>query len=88
MAHQGPQAGHLQAAPVDGLGDVVVQELRCGGWPRLPLPASILAVVTIYADPRPMDAYTPGDPVEVLRIPIIIDVEDIIGDALYPRPIL
>lgn len=56
--------------------------------PRLPLPASIFVRVTVYADERPIGLYTDGDEVKTLFLQTIVNVEDTIGDALYPRPLL
>jgi type II secretory pathway pseudopilin PulG len=56
--------------------------------PRLPLPAAIFALVTVYADRRPIEIYDPGEPIDVLRVPIVVNLEEIIGDSFYPRPIL
>lgn len=54
--------------------------------PRLPLPASIFVRVSVYADPKPIETYTGGDAIETIYMQTVINIEDTIGDALYPRP--
>lgn len=56
--------------------------------PKLPLPASIFARVTLYADPRPFDTYKDGERVETIHMDTVVNIEETIGDALYPRPTL
>lgn len=56
--------------------------------PRLPLPASVFARVSVYADPAPFESYVEGSPVETLYMQTVVNIEDTIGDALYPRPSL
>lgn len=56
--------------------------------PQLPLPASIYARLTLYADRRPLASHQPGEPVDTLKVETIINLEDIIGDATYPRLLL
>lgn len=61
--------------------------LQSGGFqpPQLPLPASIFVMVTMYADPAPVVSYQGGEKIRTLRIPMIVNVEEIIGDIRYPR---
>lgn len=56
--------------------------------PRLPLPASVFMRVSVYADERPFDLYTDGSPVETMYMQTVVNIEDTIGDAFYPRPSL
>jgi prepilin-type N-terminal cleavage/methylation domain-containing protein len=56
--------------------------------PQLPLPASIYMRLTLYADRRPLASYQPGEPVDTLILQTVVNLEDIIGDAVYPRPSL
>ncbi len=53
--------------------------------PQLELPASIYVRLTLYADRRPIASYQPGAAVNTLRVDTIVNLEDIIGDASYPR---
>jgi len=54
--------------------------------PRLPLPASLYIRLTLNADDRPHASIQPGAPVETVLLESIVNVEQTIGDALYPRP--
>lgn len=56
--------------------------------PQLELPASIYVRLSLYADRRPLESYEPGTPVETLDVESVVDLEDIIGDAAYPRLLL
>jgi hypothetical protein len=56
--------------------------------PGLPLPASIYVRLTLYADRRPLASYQAGEPVDTLILQTVVNLEDIIGDATYPRPML
>jgi type II secretory pathway pseudopilin PulG len=53
--------------------------------PQLELPASIYVRLTLYADRRPITSYQPGAAVNTLRVDTVVNLEDIIGDAAYPR---
>ncbi len=53
--------------------------------PQLPLPASIYMRVTMYADTAPDQNYVGGKPVKTLIMQTTVDIEQTIGDALYPR---
>jgi len=54
--------------------------------PRLPLPASLFVGLTLYADPRPFETYREGTRVETVFICTVINIEDTIDRANYPRP--
>lgn len=56
--------------------------------PRLPLPAAVYIRLTMAADPRPGEAIAPGSPIQTLIMSTVVDVEETIGDVLYPRPVL
>jgi prepilin-type N-terminal cleavage/methylation domain-containing protein len=56
--------------------------------PQLPLPASIYVRLTLYADRQPLASYRAGEPVDTLLLQTVVNLEDIIGDAVYPRPVL
>lgn len=53
--------------------------------PQLELPASIYVRLTLYADRRPIQSYENGATVETLTVDTVVNLEDIIGDASYPR---
>ena len=54
--------------------------------PMLPLPASILVRVTLHADRTGIEGYNDGDVVRTIHLQTVINIEETIGDALYPRP--
>lgn len=56
--------------------------------PRLPLPASIYVRITIKADARPDEAIAPTDGFDTVMLHTVINVEQTIGDILFPRPVL
>lgn len=53
--------------------------------PKLPLPASIYARVTLYAEDTTPQTYVPGSRVNTMHFETIINIEEIIGDISYPR---
>jgi type II secretory pathway pseudopilin PulG len=53
--------------------------------PGFELPAAVAAEITVYADPRGIAAYTDGMPVETQTLRTVIDIENVIQDAAYPR---
>lgn len=53
--------------------------------PGSPLPASIYVRVTVYADGIPFELYNDGQLVRTLQMQTVINVEEIIGSASYPR---
>lgn len=57
-------------------------------YPRLPLPASIYVRLTMFTDSRPPEIINEGDPVDVLIMQTMLNVEQTISDAQFPRPIL
>ena len=56
--------------------------------PQLPLPASVYVRLTVMADPRPAETIQPGDPVQTLVLWTIVNIEQTINNAQFPRPIL
>ena len=56
--------------------------------PRLPLPASVYIRVTVRADRRPDEAIAATEPIETVKLETVVNVEQIIGDVLFPRPLL
>lgn len=56
--------------------------------PRLPLPASVYVRLTLYADPRPRANVADGQPMQTIAMETIVNIEEIINDAQYPRPTL
>ena len=56
--------------------------------PRLPLPASIFVRLTMNVDARPHASILPGAPVDTVIMESILNIEQTIGDALYPRTTL
>lgn len=53
--------------------------------PQLPLPASIFIMITEYADGAPIENYVNGRPIQTLRMPTMINIEQIIDSPVYPR---
>lgn len=56
--------------------------------PRLPLPASIYARLTLRADPLPGELTPDGAPLQTVILETIVNIEETINDARYPRPSL
>jgi hypothetical protein len=55
--------------------------------PKLPLPASVYARLTIRADRRPAEQTASGAPVEVSILESVVNIEQTISNnVLYPRP--
>ncbi|MCL5271000.1 MAG: prepilin-type N-terminal cleavage/methylation domain-containing protein [bacterium] len=75
-------------APVDQQGWVTAWDSGFSSTfepPQLPLPASIYLRLTLYADRRPIESYQPGAPVDTLILQTIVNIEETIGDARFPR---
>jgi type II secretory pathway pseudopilin PulG len=53
--------------------------------PGFDLPAAVLVQITVYADPGEIDRYQPGQPVETETLQTIVNVENVIQDAAFPR---
>jgi len=48
------------------------------------LPAAVLMELTVYADPKPIDKWQPGDPVRTLTLRTIVNIEPVIQDGSFP----
>lgn len=53
--------------------------------PKLPLPSSIYARVTLYSEDTVPQSYIPGERTQTMHFETIINIEEIIGDISYPR---
>lgn len=56
--------------------------------PDIRLPASVYIRLTMYADRLPVETYTAGKPVETLILDSMVNIEQTINSALYPRRII
>ena len=56
--------------------------------PKFPLPGSVYIRLTMIADPRPLESLVSGQPMDVIPLETIVNIEAIINDAQYPRPSL
>lgn len=54
--------------------------------PKLPLPAAVYIRLTMIADPRPAEALTPRQPMVVMPLETMVDIESVIHNARFPRP--
>lgn len=55
------------------------------GPPGFELPAAVAITIVAYADRKPIEDYTPGDPVRTLTLRTVVAIESVIQDAAYPR---
>lgn len=56
--------------------------------PQLTLPATVYIRLTLFADVRPPEALLAGQPVRVITVETIVNIEEIIKSAQFPRPTL
>lgn len=55
-------------------------------FPKLAMPGAVYIRLTMFTDPRPAETIQAGQPVEVTPVETIVNLEEIIHDAMYPRP--
>ncbi len=49
------------------------------------VPASVLVTLTVYADRTPIESYVGGTEVDTISLSTVINIEDVIQDAAFPR---